>query len=376
MLLPPLSLYVHIPWCVRKCPYCDFNSHTAPDFLPEEAYLEALKVDLGWQLASVQGRKLVSIFMGGGTPSLLSGEFYRRLLSYIKDHIAWADDIEITLEANPGTVEHQNFQDYRQAGINRLSLGVQSFQENQLKALGRIHGRAEAVTAITSAKQAGFERINLDLMHGLPQQTLYQALADLQLAIGLGVEQISWYQLTLEPNTVFYRDRPVLPDENTLDAIDEQGKWVLSEADYQQYEVSAFTRGEPCRHNMNYWEFGDYLAIGAGAHAKITSPEGIVRRYQQTRMPEDYMKAMAKAQFPLAIEVDPALLPQEFFMNALRLKAGVPFHYYEERTGLKTYDLQARLSALEPGLLAPTKERWVCTEQGYNFLNRLLQQLA
>lgn len=376
MLLPPLSLYVHVPWCVRKCPYCDFNSHVAPDLLPEKSYLDALKADLDGQLASVQGRELVSIFIGGGTPSLLTGDFYAELLSYIQHHVACADDIEITLEANPGTVEHGSFQAYRQAGINRLSLGVQSFHDDQLKALGRIHGREVAVAAITSAQQAGFERINLDLMHGLPTQTLYQALSDLQLAIGLGVEQISWYQLTIEPNTVFYRDCPVLPEEDTLEAIDEQGKLILRETGFRQYEVSAYTRGEPCRHNMNYWEFGDYLAIGAGAHGKITSPEGRILRYQQTRMPEDYMKAMAKGLFPAALEVDAKLLPQEFFMNALRLKEGVPFRYYEERTGLKASDLEPMLRDIESGLLASSRERWVCTEHGYNFLNRLLQQLG
>lgn len=271
LALPPLSLYIHFPWCIRKCPYCDFNSHTLLTELPEKNYINSLLVDLEQDLDKVQDRPIASIFMGGGTPSLFSPEALNYLLVELSKRLAFSDAIEITLEANPGTVEYQRFWGYREAGINRLSLGIQSFSTEKLKCLGRIHDGDEAIKAVHAAKKAGFTNINLDLMHGLPKQSVIEGLEDLQIAFSLEPTHISWYQLTIEPNTEFYQQPPQLPLEETMGELQERGEEIFREKAYRHYEISAFSKdGYNCLHNRNYWQFGDYIGIGAGAHSKIT----------------------------------------------------------------------------------------------------------
>lgn len=380
--LPPLSLYVHVPWCVRKCPYCDFNSHGVGHdrTLPERAYVAALLDDLEAELALARGRELVSIFIGGGTPSLLSGAAYQRLLQAIEARLPFASDIEITLEANPGAVEHDRFAAYREAGINRLSLGVQSFQSRQLERLGRIHGGDEAAQALRNARAAGFDNINLDLMHGLPEQGVEDALADIDRALALAPEHISWYQLTLEPNTEFYSQPPRLPDEDVLCDIQEAGHARLEAAGYQRYEISAYTRPDrQARHNLNYWTFGDYLGIGAGAHGKLSAwqPNGslAIERRWKVRQPEAYLR---RAQDPRGFvagrrALETADLPLEFLMNALRLTEGVPRHYWRERSGQPDTLLDARLEeAQAKGLLCDPAQRLQASSHGLLFLNDLL----
>ena len=271
----PLSLYIHIPWCVKKCPYCDFNSHELPidsELSMYEEYVDALLLDAAMQQPLAQGRKIGSIFIGGGTPSLLPIAQYQRLFTGLRSCFEFAEDIEVTMEANPGTLEHAPFAQYLKVGINRLSIGVQSFAADKLKVLGRIHDPVQALSAIRAAKAAGFQRVNVDLMHGLPQQTTNEALEDIQMAHDAGATHISWYQLTIEPNTVFYRSQPILPDEDNLADIEQAGQSLLQQLGYSNYEVSAWAGAsdKPCRHNINYWQFGDYLAIGAGAHGKVT----------------------------------------------------------------------------------------------------------
>lgn len=287
----PLSLYIHLPWCIRKCPYCDFNSHGVKDEIPEQQYINTLIQDLDEDLVEIEDRSLISIFFGGGTPSLFSGHAITTLLQEIQKRIPFQKDIEITLEANPGTVEQQYIRAYHEAGVNRLSIGVQSFQDDKLKALGRIHGSQEAQQAIETAKQAGFNNFNIDIMHGLPNQSVEDACYDIQTAIELKPTHLSWYQLTIEPNTVFYSKPPTLPDEDTLWEIEEQGKALLAKAGYEQYEVSAYAKqGRQCQHNINYWEFGDYLGIGAGAHSKITDPKSKkIERKWKVKHPKDYL---------------------------------------------------------------------------------------
>ncbi|MFZ2320426.1 MAG: radical SAM family heme chaperone HemW, partial [Pseudomonas sp.] len=288
--LPPLALYIHIPWCVRKCPYCDFNSHAAGPTLPEQEYVDALLADLDADLGRVHGRQLSSIFFGGGTPSLFSAAALGRLLAGVEQRIGFAADIEITLEANPGTFEQAKFQAYRQLGINRLSIGVQSFQADKLKALGRIHDGDEAIRAADMARAAGFDNFNLDLMHGLPDQSIEDALSDLRIAIAQQPTHLSWYQLTMEPNTVFWSQPPTLPEDDTLWDIQEAGQQLLAEHGYLQYEVSAYARaGRQAQHNLNYWSFGDFIGIGAGAHGKLSSPSGQIVRTWKTRLPKDYL---------------------------------------------------------------------------------------
>ena len=372
--LPPLSLYIHIPWCVRKCPYCDFNSHTA-DAIPEQDYIDALLRDLDTDLAAAQGRTLQSIFFGGGTPSLFSAAAIRQVLEGVQQRIPFAADIEITLEANPGTAEAEKFAGFREAGVNRLSIGVQSFQPHHLQSLGRIHDSTQAHAAVVMAQQAGFERINIDLMHGLPGQTEPEALADLQQAVGLGVSHLSWYQLTIEPNTAFHRQPPPLPPDDTLWAIQQTGLDWLAGQGLSQYEVSAFARaGQECRHNLNYWQFGDYLGIGAGAHGKVSWPaEGRIGRYSKTRLPRDYLARQGNWRAGQQ-DLPPADLPFEFMLNALRLKAGVPTGLFTERTGLSLdcidpvwQDLRRR------GLVVPDDTtRLVTSPQGFLFLNDVL----
>jgi putative oxygen-independent coproporphyrinogen III oxidase len=372
----PLSLYIHMPWCVRKCPYCDFNSHAVPDgelsVDLEQQYLEALVADFETQIEMAQGRSIHSVFIGGGTPSLISAQGYQWLFSQLKARLDFEVDCEITLEANPGTVEHDPFADYLAVGINRLSLGVQSFDPEHLQRLGRIHTANNALDAIQQARQAGFERVNVDLMHGLPQQTLEQALTDLKLAVEQGATHISWYQLTIEPNTVFFRTQPMLPQDEILEQIQEQGEAYLKARGFINYEVSAWRKEKPSAHNLNYWQFGDYLAIGAGAHAKVSRPDGIYR-FQKTRLPKDYL-AKVPAEHVQMKRIEADELPFEFMMNALRLNDGVDAKFYTQRTGLDLQDINETLNQLrDKKLLVADVNRIACTEQGHIFLNSVLE---
>ena len=374
----PLALYVHIPWCARKCPYCDFNSHEARGPLPERAYVDALLADLEQDLPRVWGRRIDSVFFGGGTPSLFSAEALDRLLSGLRARLPLRPDLEITLEANPGTVERGRFAEFRELGINRLSIGVQSFDDRHLQVLGRIHDRRAALAAAEAAHAAGLDNFNLDLMFGLPGQTVEQALADIADALALQPAHLSHYQLTLEPNTQFYRSPPVLPDDDTTSAIQDRAQEVLARHGYARYEVSAYARaGRRCRHNLNYWEFGDYLGIGAGAHGKLSDPAaGRVQRLWKVKHPRDYL---ARAGTPAGIGGDVPLretdLPLEFLMNALRLVEGVSTALFGERAGLS-------LAALEPGwsrarargLMRNDPDHLQATELGLRFLNDLLQE--
>lgn len=372
----PLSLYIHMPWCVKKCPYCDFNSHSVPDGVLslelEKRYLQALVEDFKTQLIYVQGREIDSVFIGGGTPSLISAQGYTWLFQQLKQQVKFSLECEITLEANPGTLEHQPFEDYLQAGINRLSIGVQTFDPAQLKLLGRIHSADNAADAIQQAKQAGFCRVNVDLMHGLPEQNDEQALFDLKQAVEHGATHISWYQLTIEPNTVFFRTQPILPQENMLADIQAVGEAYLNAQGFVQYEVSAWRKEAPSKHNMNYWQFGDYLAIGAGAHGKVTLPDGVYR-FQKSRQPKDYL-----AQIPAPLvnwqKIRAEDLPFEFMMNALRLNDGIPSSNYSIRTGLELHDLDDRLASLKQrGLLHSDDTILACTAKGHLFLNSVLE---
>ncbi len=370
--LPPLGLYVHIPWCVRKCPYCDFNSHEARQ-IPEAEYVRALLDDLSQDAQMAQGRRLSSVFFGGGTPSLFSAQSIASVLARAESVLGMEDACEITLEANPGASEYSNLNQLRAAGVNRLSFGVQSFNDGHLQALGRIHGRDEALTAFAQARRAGFDNINLDLMHGLPDQTQAQALADLEQAVRLGPEHLSWYQLTIEPNTAFHKAPPLLPEDDTLAEIQDAGHELLHAAGYQQYEVSAYSRtGRQSRHNLNYWQFGDYLAVGAGGHGKISYPDGRIERYRKTRLPADYLdstKRYTAACDPIA--ADKRSL--EFLMNSLRLVDGVPRSLFSARTGLEDGELQAGLArAVAQQLLYDRPDRLQPTPLGMRFLNHLL----
>ncbi|AJD49980.1 coproporphyrinogen oxidase [Isoalcanivorax pacificus W11-5] len=372
LTLPPLALYIHLPWCVRKCPYCDFNSHERDGALPETAYLAALRQDLREEVPDAQGRPIGSLFFGGGTPSLLSPDFYAELLGMLRTRLHFAEDIEITLEANPGTVEQQRFEGFHRAGINRLSLGIQSFNDRHLRALGRIHGSREAIRAAEQARAAGFDNLNLDLMHALPDQQQDEALADLAQAIALSPAHISWYELTIEPNTSFYRAPPPQPDNDAMADTEAAGFALLAGAGYRRYEVSAFARdGRQCRHNLNYWTFGDYLALGAGAHGKVTRPDrGTILRYRKTRLPTHYLAADGQRRLD-SQDIATAERPLEFLLNALRLPGGVPEALFSERTGLPLTTLEPALTRLRrDGLITPG--RLACTETGLRFLNRVL----
>jgi oxygen-independent coproporphyrinogen-3 oxidase len=381
--LPPLSLYVHIPWCVRKCPYCDFNSHTNNgDALPENDYVDALLADLAAEACNekLQGRQLLSIFFGGGTPSLFSAAAIARILDGAEQLIGFTPAIEITLEANPGTVEQQKFKGFREAGVNRLSIGIQSFNDAHLERLGRIHNGAEALSAIGIARQAGFDNINLDLMHGLPEQTPEQAIADLQQAIDLQPEHLSWYQLTIEPNTAFHSHPPLLPVENTLERIQTRGNKLLESTDFSAYEISAYARPQrQSQHNYNYWQFGDYLGIGAGAHGKITDINGQkILRMRKTRQPNDYLSRLATGNNYLAeqLSLEAVELPLEFLMNALRLQKGVPAALFTERTALPLKTIAAHWQSLEAKhLVEPLSTgRLRCTALGHRFLDSILAE--
>jgi oxygen-independent coproporphyrinogen-3 oxidase len=372
--LPPLALYVHIPWCIRKCPYCDFNSHVATPELPEHAYVAALLADLDLDLVHAHGRQLESIFFGGGTPSLFSAHALQTLLEGIEQRLCFSPTIEITLEANPGTFEQEKFATYRALGINRLSIGIQSFQDSKLQALGRVHSAGEAIRAVAMARQAGFDNFNLDLMHGLPDQSPEEALADLQTAIDLAPSHLSWYQLTMEPNTVFWSKPPLLPEDDVLWDIQEAGQALLAQHGFIQYEVSAYARAEAvAQHNVNYWSFGDFIGIGAGAHGKVSDPHGRIQRTWKTRQPSDYLDS--ETPFLAGSSVLAADdLPFEFLMNALRLTEGVQLKLFSERTGLPTdVLLDGVTQAHKRGLLSDDPERLAASAQGQLFLNDLLQ---
>ena len=376
--LPPLSLYVHIPWCVRKCPYCDFNSHESDAKIPENDYLQALFRDLTNDLPWVQNRKIHSIFFGGGTPSLFSANAIEKIIQRAETLIGFEDDIEITLEANPGSAEQQKFADFNAAGVNRLSIGVQSFNNDHLSALGRIHDGDNALRAIEMAQICGFERFNIDLMHGLPNQTRAQAISDLETAISTGATHISWYQLTIEPNTAFYSKPPILPIEDQLADIQDLGLQTLAKAGFEQYEISAFARNDQqCRHNINYWQFGDYLGIGAGAHGKITLPDqNSIIRSAKTRLPKHYLNQDTSAltsDTPIAQNQ----LALEFMMNGLRLTAGVKKDLLNSRTGLSTDQIEDKIEQLnQEGFLKHHPSNYCTTDLGARFLDTLLQRFS
>ncbi|MPS26315.1 radical SAM family heme chaperone HemW [Pigmentiphaga sp.] len=374
--LPPLSVYVHVPWCVRKCPYCDFNSHAAPDELPEDRYLQALTEDLDQSLPQVWGRKVVSVFIGGGTPSLLSAATMDAMLALLRSRLPLLPDAEITMEANPGTVEAARFADFAASGINRISLGIQSFDDDRLRALGRIHDGRAAREAIAIA-QRHVERINLDLMFALPGQTLDGCLDDVETALSFGTEHLSLYHLTLEPNTVFAKYPPELPDDDTAFEMQDRIEARLAGAGYDHYEISAYARpGARCRHNLNYWEFGDYLGIGPGAHGKLSFHDRILRE-ARVRNPQSWMDALldpAAAATHLAESrlVEAKELPFEFMLNALRLADGVPAASFAERTGLNLATIARPLArAVERGLLDEDPTRIRATPLGRRFLNDL-----
>lgn len=371
--LPPLALYVHYPWCVRKCPYCDFNSHEAgANGTPEDDYLHAVRADLEAALPLIWGRRIVSIFVGGGTPSLMSAQAVDRLLSDIRALLPLAADCEITLEANPGTFEAARFASYRESGVNRLSIGIQSLDEEKLKALGRIHDRAQALAAIEIA-QRHYDNFNLDLMYALPGQSLADLQNDVETALAAEPPHLSLYQLTLEPNTVFAKYPPPLPDEDTAAAMQDWLEQRTADAGYRRYEVSAYARsGRECRHNLNYWTFGDYLGIGAGAHSKISFPHRIVRQVR-FRQPATYLERAARNEFLAeSHEVSRDDLPFEFMLNALRLIDGVPSNSFFERTGVPLGSIEPELNEAERrGLLARDHRSLAPTALGVRFLSDL-----
>ncbi|MBN3042941.1 radical SAM family heme chaperone HemW [Pectobacterium brasiliense] len=370
--LPPLSLYIHIPWCVQKCPYCDFNSHALKGDVPHQEYVDHLLADLDADLPLASGRELHSIFIGGGTPSLLSAEAMQALLDGVRARIPLTPDAEITMEANPGTVEADRFSGYQRAGINRISIGVQSFDPQKLTRLGRIHGPDEAKRAAHLATGLGLRSFNLDLMHGLPDQSLDEALDDLRQAIALNPPHLSWYQLTIEPNTLFSSRPPTLPDDDALWDIYEQGHTLLSAAGYQQYETSAYAKpGYQCQHNLNYWRFGDYLGIGCGAHGKLTFSDGRILRTVKVRHPRGYMQGTyLDKQHDVANDDRPF----EFFMNRFRLLEAAPRADFTAYTGLEEHSIRPQLEqALAQGYLTETATHWQITEHGKLFLNSLLE---
>jgi putative oxygen-independent coproporphyrinogen III oxidase len=373
--LPPLSLYVHVPWCIRKCPYCDFNSHQQDGELPELAYLNALLADFEQELAYLQQRQIASIFIGGGTPSLMPAAFFVRLFEGLQKYATFVSDIEITLEANPGTAESQKFAEFRQAGINRLSIGIQSFNEEQLRNLGRIHGSEDSRRAILIARAAGFDNLNLDIMYGLSQQTAIGALEDLQTALEFAPEHLSWYQLTIEPNTAFFKHPPVLPHEDALIEIQDSGLALLAQQGYQRYEISAFALdGRRSRHNLNYWRFGDYLGIGAGAHGKITLPQQqTILRTRKKKQPSHYLNAGRQfASETMAVPISERAI--EYMLNVLRLKEGFTREQFEAATGLGFECIQKQVTSLhqrtllefEDGVIRPSGK-------GQQFLNTMLE---
>ncbi|MEJ2041767.1 MAG: radical SAM family heme chaperone HemW [Reinekea sp.] len=374
--LPPLAIYVHIPWCVRKCPYCDFNSHALNNgSLPEVAFLARLTEDIRQDAPLAQGRRAGSVFFGGGTPSLLSADAVSHIIHLLRNEVGLTSDAEITLEANPGTFEADKFAGFRASGVNRLSLGVQSFHNEQLQRLGRIHSSEDAIRAIKTARNVGFENFNIDLMHGLPKQTPEQALADLDHAMDLQPTHLSWYQLTIEQNTEFYRHPPTLPEDEQLWEIQQQGQQRLAERGFAQYEVSAFAQGEHySQHNLNYWRYGDYLGIGPGAHGKNTTiTNGVeITRSRKTRLPKDYLnnqRPLVRIEEPIAIKDRPF----DYFVNTLRLRETVSLTQFERSTGLMIRDIEPVLAEAEKhGWLIRNGDLLSTTESGYLYLNEVL----
>ena len=372
--LPPLSLYIHVPWCVRKCPYCDFNSHQAPSVLPEEQYLEALQADLEQALPSVWGRQVHTVFIGGGTPSLLSEHAMDRLLSMLRMHLNLWPDAEITIEANPGTAEANRLLEYARSGVNRISLGIQSFDSRQLKALGRVHDADQARAAIEMAQRA-VARVNLDLMFALPQQTLEESIQDAREALSFGTEHLSMYQLSIEPNTVFAKFPPALPEDDLAVEMENAIESLCGAAGLERYEVSAFAKaGARARHNLNYWQFGDYLGLGPGAHGKLSFPDKILRQ-ARTRSPDSWMQSALQRDGSHIVEsrtLDSSELPFEFMLNALRLREGVPASLYPERCGRAPAGFAGMLAqAVQKGLLMDSSIHYQATPMGWRFLNEL-----
>lgn len=371
--LPPLSLYIHIPWCVQKCPYCDFNSHALKGEVPHDDYVAHLLADLDADLPLVAGREIRTVFIGGGTPSLLSAEAMQTLMDGVRARIPVAADAEVTMEANPGTVEAGRFSGYQKAGINRISIGVQSFGDDKLIRLGRIHDAGEAKRAARLAATLGLRSFNLDLMHGLPEQHLGEALSDLRQAIELAPPHLSWYQLTIEPNTSFGSRPPVLPDDDLLWDIFSQGHQLLTQAGYVQYETSAYAKpGFQCQHNLNYWRFGDYLGVGCGAHGKISFADGRILRTVKTKHPRGYMEGRYLDQ---QNEVATEDRPFEFFMNRFRLLEAMPRRDFTDYTGLPESVVRPQIeAALNAGEISETATHWQITEHGKLFLNTLLER--
>ena len=374
----PLSLYIHLPWCTRKCPYCDFNSHEGFTESLQQPYIDALLADLDSQQAWWRDRPIESIFIGGGTPSLFEGRWLGTLLEGVSKRATLSRHVEITLESNPGSAESSRFAEYRAAGVNRLSIGVQSFDDRALQALGRIHSGNEARRALDMVATAGFQRWNIDLMHGLPGQDAQSGAADLTEAVGRSAGHISWYQLTIERNTRFWSAPPALPNESELESIQQAGEAILADAGLDQYEVSAFSReGEESRHNMNYWRFGDYIGLGAGAHGKISLPDGTIIRTQRTRKPADYLAVTTSSPLspPQGVAISPAEKITEFAMNTLRLTSGVPLSHFTQTTGATVEQLTAAAkTAVSRGWLeAPDTGHFVTTPLGYQFLDSVIE---
>jgi putative oxygen-independent coproporphyrinogen III oxidase len=372
--LPPLSLYVHVPWCVRKCPYCDFNSHQSPDVLPEHQYLDALTADIEQALPLIWGRQIHTVFFGGGTPSLLTESTVDKMLALIRARLNLWPDAEVTLEANPGTAEAQRFKGYATSGVNRISLGIQSFNDEQLKRLGRIHDARQARDAIGMA-QAAFGRVNLDLMYGLPEQTEMDCKQELEHAVSFATEHLSLYQLTLEPQTVFAKYPPTLPDDGVIQAMEDQIGAVVESAGWQRYEVSAYAKSHAqCRHNMNYWTFGDYLGVGPGAHSKISFADRIIRQ-ARVRNPQQWMQAVSRfdgTHISEERELTDEDLPFEFFLNALRLSRGVDIDLFQAHTGLDFASIQSMIrKGSQKGLLEVDQATIKPTALGWRHLNDL-----
>lgn len=377
MLAPPLSLYIHIPWCVQKCPYCDFNSHGVKSDIPESEYIRHLLADLQQDAKRIGNREIHTIFFGGGTPSLFSPEGINRILTGVKELTNLSAHAEITLEANPGTVESGRFLGFKQAGINRISVGVQSFHTDHLLILGRIHDQQQAIDAIKQANKAGLDSFNIDLMHGLPRQDAHLALKDLQQAIALEAPHLSWYQLTIEPNTLFHSKPPALPEDEVLWDIQEQGQKLLAEAGYVQYEISGYCKPDyQCRHNLNYWRFGDYLGIGCGAHGKITdTTNGTITRTVKVKHPKGYMDENS-AYLSQSWRVEKEDLPFEFFMNQFRLFEPCPIERLEQYSGLTANSAEIATpieKAIQHGWLTHENNHWQTTESGKRYLNSLLE---
>ncbi len=372
----PLSLYIHLPWCVHKCPYCDFNSYTQPEQIPEKSYVDALIRDLETGLPRIRGRRIISVFIGGGTPSLFSAQVLGYLLEALRVRMALLPDTEITLEANPGTFEQARFADFQAIGINRLSIGIQSFNDDSLAKIGRIHDGRQAIQAVEIARVAGFDNLNLDLMYGLPGQTPQAAATDLQIALSFEPEHLSYYQLTIEPHTAFHHRPPVLPDEDRIFELHESALYKLQSRGYTQYEVSAYAKHDKrCRHNLNYWTYGDYLGIGAGAHGKLTHLEnGRIYRCWKQRQPQAYMQAIQNSDTAgRETEISISARVFEFMLNALRLREGFAYALFEERTGLSRSHLEAPLQkAVTQGLVEKYKHGIRPSELGWRFLNDLI----